>query len=115
MRLPEPPPTSAFIHVIPWLAELMFGERKLLWRIGLSISLMCVSKLCGECLVDRRRCGMWPSSPGSSALSSMWHIGYFELHHTFHMLVCSFASLAACLRALMPSRCAPQAWHAPSS
>ena len=67
MRLPEPPPTSSFNHVIPWLAELMFGERKLLWRIGLSIALMCVSKLCGEChVVSSERSGTWSSPQGSA-------------------------------------------------
>ena len=46
--LPPPPPTSSFGHVIPYLLRLMFGERHLLWRIGLSVGLMCLSKLCGE-------------------------------------------------------------------
>lgn len=46
--LPEPPTSSSFGSVIPYLLQLMFGERHLLWRIGLSVGLMCISKLCGE-------------------------------------------------------------------
>ncbi|GAX72622.1 hypothetical protein CEUSTIGMA_g78.t1 [Chlamydomonas eustigma] len=45
--LPPPPDTSSVGNILPYLLKLMFGEKQLLWRIGLSISLMFVSKIAG--------------------------------------------------------------------
>jgi hypothetical protein len=45
--LPDPPLTSSIADIIPYLTKLVFGERQLLWRIGLSITLMFMSKAAG--------------------------------------------------------------------
>ena len=46
-QLPRVPSTTDLGTLIPWLAKLALGETQHLWRIALSITMMCVSKGAG--------------------------------------------------------------------